>query len=180
MDWKTCLEQRPVIVAVAGSNGAGKTTFFNTQLADTGLRFINADEIALELGVDAYEAAKLADSLRRALVARKESFAFETVFSDPVGEKVGFLKEAKEQGYQVALIFIRIADVETSKQRVSMRVMKGGHDVPDEKLGQRFERTLANLRRAIDSLPLVVVFDNSDMSRPYQLEAIYQNGTTIK
>ncbi len=180
MDWKTCLEQRPVIVAVAGSNGAGKTTFFNTQLADTGLRFINADEIALELGVDAYEAAKLADSLRRALVARKESFAFETVFSDPVGEKVGFLKEAKEQGYQVALIFIRIADVETSKQRVSMRVMKGGHDVPDEKLEQRFERTLANLRRAIDSLPLVVVFDNSDMSRPYQLEAIYQNGTTIK
>lgn len=163
-------------MALAGSNGAGKSTFFEAHLADTGLRFVNADELALELGVGAYEAADLADALRRTLVRRCVSFAFETVFSDPVGDKVEFLEDAKRQGYQVVVIFIRLDNAETSKQRVAMRVLKGGHDVPDEKLEQRFERTLANLDRAIKSLPLVVVFDNSDLRHPYRLEAIYQDG----
>ncbi|MBA2349475.1 MAG: hypothetical protein H0V81_14400 [Solirubrobacterales bacterium] len=50
------LDHRPIVVAIAGSNGAGKSTFFATQLADSGLRFINADAIAAELRIGAYEA----------------------------------------------------------------------------------------------------------------------------
>ncbi|MFT5468372.1 MAG: putative ABC-type ATPase [Verrucomicrobiales bacterium] len=176
MDWKTSLDERPIVVAVAGSNGAGKTTFFQAHLAETGLRFVNADELALELGIGVYEAAEMADALRRALVERGESFVFETVFSDPVGEKVEFLKQLVGKGYQVALIFIRVDSVDASRQRVAMRVMKGGHDVPDEKLEARFERTLANLDRAIEALPLVIVFDNSDLRSPYRLEAVYFEG----
>jgi hypothetical protein len=38
-----------------------------------------------------------------------------------------------------------------------MRVMQGGHDVPDEKLEARFQRTLANLERAIKALPVVII-----------------------
>ena len=45
------LDARPIIVVIAGPNGAGKTTFYNTFLRDAGLRFLNADEIALELGL---------------------------------------------------------------------------------------------------------------------------------
>jgi len=60
-----------------------------------------------------------------------------------------------------------------------MRVMQGGHDVPDEKLEARFERTLANLERAVRALPLVLVFDNSDLARPYRLEAVYREGERV-
>lgn len=175
MDW-TWLDQRPLIVALAGSNGAGKTTFFHTHLADSGLRFVNADDIAKKLELGAYEAAKFADGIRRALVAKQESFIFETVFSDPVGDKIAFLEEAVAAGYRVALIFIRIADAETSRQRVSMRTAQGGHDVPDEKLDARFPRTKANLRRAIERLPRVIVFDNCDLAKPYRLEVAYVDG----
>ncbi len=172
-DW---LDQRPLLIALAGSNGAGKTTFFEAHLADTGLRFVNADNLAAELGIPPYEAAQLADAIRRTLVAKGESFIFETVFSDPIGEKVHFLEEAVQSGHHVALIFIRIRDVEISRQRVSIRVAQGGHEVPDEKLDARFSRTLANLQRAIEALPLVMIFDNSDLAMPFRHEATWVDG----
>lgn len=168
-----------MIVAVAGSNGAGKTTFFEAHLTGLGLPFINADEIALEFGLDPYEAASAADAIRRAMVENRESFIFETVLSDPVGEKVGILREAAVLGYEVVLIFIRISDAETSVQRVSMRAAEGGHDVPDDKLHARFPRTLENLQRAIEQLPHVLIYDNSDLSRPFQFVAAYRDGKPV-
>ena len=176
MDWKGILNERPIMIAIAGSNGAGKTTFFNSYLDDTGLRFVNADELAAEFDLGPYEGAELADSLRRALVAKKESFVFETVLSDPVGDKVDFIDEVSQLGYQTVLIFIKIDSAETSRQRVSMRSAQGGHDVPDEKLEHRFDRTLSNLDRAIQKLPHVIVFDNSNLELPYRLDAVYGHG----
>jgi predicted ABC-type ATPase len=170
------LDERPIIVAIAGSNGAGKTTFYHSHLADTGLRFINADDLANELEVDPFAAAELAAALRVALVERRESFIFETVFSDPVGQKVQFLHDAAALGYQVVLIFIRIPDADTSTQRVSMRVAQGGHDIPDTKLYSRFQRTLNNLQRAIEHLPYVLVYDNADLSHPFRLVEVWHDG----
>jgi hypothetical protein len=40
------LDRRPILVALAGSNGAGKTTFYHAHLKPAGLRFVNADEVA--------------------------------------------------------------------------------------------------------------------------------------
>jgi predicted ABC-type ATPase len=169
-------DRRPIIVAIAGPNGAGKTTFFHAHLASAGLRFVNADVLATELAVGPYEAARLADTLRRALVERGESFVFETVFSDPVGDKVAFLEEAAERGYVVVLCFIGLTDPEQATERVAMRVSQGGHDVPDDKLQARFSRTLANLRAAIARLPHVLIYDNSDLDLPYRQVAVFDRG----
>src|ERR1700694_1023032 len=92
---------RPIVVAIAGPNGAGKTTFFHAHLAAAGMRFVNADVLARELALSPYEAARVADALRRELLKRGESFVFETVFSDPVGDKVAFLEEAARSGHIV-------------------------------------------------------------------------------
>lgn len=174
------LDQRPILVAVAGPNGAGKTTFYRSHIAAAALRYVSADVLAGELSLDAYAAAKAADALRRALVKQRESFAFETVFSDPVGDKLGFLKEAVGSGYAVILCFIGLADPGLSEERVAMRVSQGGHDVPTEKLKSRFPRTMANLRAAIRALPIVCVFDNSDLRRPFREVAVFQNGRIMK
>jgi predicted ABC-type ATPase len=180
MDWRSLLDARPILVALAGSNGAGKSTFFYAHLAGVGLRFINADDLAAEMRLGAYEAAELAASLRASLLEQGESFVFETVLSDPVGAKVEELEEAGRRGMHVVMMFVRIDSPETSRQRVAMRVLQGGHDVPDEKLEARFQRTLANLERAIKRLPLVIVFDNTDLARPFRLEAVYQGGKRIR
>jgi predicted ABC-type ATPase len=170
------LDRRPVIVAIAGPNGAGKTTFFQAHVNKAGLRFVNADEIASELDIPAYEAARIADALRRELVRQRESFVFETVFSDPAGEKLASLSEAVAAGYNVILCFIGISDAETSEQRVAMRLSQGGHDVPSEKLTARFPRTMANLREAIKALPVVLIFDNNDIAAPFRKVAEVRNG----
>lgn len=169
-------DRRPTVIAVAGSNGAGKSVFYETQLADLGWHFVNADLLARELGIDAYTAAKVADQHRRDLVKRRVSFVFETVFSDPVGEKVAFLESAVEQGYNVILCFIAIRDPETSIQRVAMRVTQGGHGVPIEKLRARHARTLENLIKTIRRLPQIRIYENTDLSIPYRLVAIFEDG----
>ena len=170
------LDREPIIVAIAGPNGAGKTTFFEAFIEPAGLRFINADAIAHALDIDAYAAADVARRLREEFVSRKESFAFETVLSDPVGEKVAFLRAAAEQGYTVVLCFVGLASAKMCDERVAMRVSQGGHDVPAEKLASRYARSLRNLARAIRSLPFVYVFDNSDLSRPFRPIASYRDG----
>jgi len=174
--WSGYLDHRPVVVALAGPNGAGKSTFFEAHLKSSDLRFLNADILAEELEVDAYEAAGMVAALRVELVRLRESFVFETVFSDPVGDKLAFLKQTAQSGYAVVLCFIGIADANTSEQRVAMRVAQGGHDVPTEKLIARFPRTLRNLSAAIRELPCVLVFDNDDLRTPFRHVAVFMNG----
>lgn len=174
------LDHRPVVVALAGPNGAGKTTFYHAHLAGCGLRLVNADVLAAELELEPYAAARAADVLRRELLRQRESFVFETVFSDPVGEKLAFLDDAVRQGYNVVLCFIGLANPGISEQRVAMRISQGGHPVPAEKLRTRFPRTLANLRAARSQLPHVWVFDNSDLRTPYHLVAIFEAGRLVK
>lgn len=179
MDLLAQLDQRPIVVCVAGPNGAGKSTFYEAFLEDAGLRYVNADDLARELDLDAYTAADLADRLRREFVARRESFIFETVFSDPVGAKVEFLEEAVRLGFQAALIFIGLGAAKLSEQRVSIRASQGGHDVPTDKLTARYPRSIANLERAIERLPLVLVYDNSDLRSPYAPVAHFDHGSEV-
>jgi predicted ABC-type ATPase len=170
------LDRRPIIVALAGPNGAGKTTFYQAHLGPAGLRFINPDAIARKLNIDAYAAARVADAIRREMVRQEESFVFETVFSDPVGDKLNFLKDAASKGYNVVLCFIGISGPDVCEERVAMRVSQGGHDVPNQKLAARFPRIVRNLKASISSLPQVWVFDNDDLRIPFRLLATFESG----
>jgi predicted ABC-type ATPase len=169
-------DRRPILIVLAGSNGAGKSTFYKTYLEPLNLQFVNADIIAKELDINAYDAAKLAASIREELVRQRESFVFETVFSDPAGDKLAFMQDAASMGFTVVLCFIGISSPEISNERVVFRRLKGGHDVPADKLVTRFPRTLANLHRAIRELPFVLVFDNDDLNDPYRRVATFDQG----
>lgn len=171
------LNRRPLIVGIAGPNGAGKSTFYYAHLAIANLHYVNADEYAQMYELDAYKAAEVANEVRKHMVLNRQSFVFETVFSDPVGDKVTFLKDALAVGFAVVVCFIWIPDAGMSEERVAMRIAKGGHSVPPEKLKERYSRTLENLRRAIQERLDIVIFDNSDLNDPYRLVAAFAEGS---
>ncbi len=178
---------RPLLVVLAGSNGVGKSTFHAEALSSTGMPFVNADEIARDLSVKsgrdmadlAYEAMHRAETLRRDLLRQRASFIMETVLSDSQGAKLAFFAEAQAVGYLVLFIHIRVDNVETSIARVAQRVLNGGHDVPDEKLRNRFPRTQKNVTLALATADAGLVFDNSDPGAPFRLQETWMAGHSV-
>lgn len=178
-DLADLLAQRPLLIVLAGPNGAGKSTFFHAHLAALGLRFVNADILAKELTLDADQAAAAATALRSELIRQRETFITETVFSDPVGDKLAVFTNAMQQGYTVVMLFIGVSSPERCDERVAMRVSQGGHDVPPDRLISRFPRVLANLYAASQVLSMVRVYDNDDLSHPFRLVAQTVHGRII-
>jgi predicted ABC-type ATPase len=161
----------PLLVVFAGPNGAGKSTLRGHLFADSPIPFVNADVIAEQRGLGAYEAAEIAETERHRLFEARASFMFESVFSDPVGAKVAFLETARAAGYHVIVHFVGLASPEHSLARVTQRVNEGGHDVPDEKIAARYPRVLENLARMIGKVDDLSIFDNSSRIEPYRLLA---------
>ena len=162
------VDGRPTLVAIAGPHGAGKNTFYRAHLASSGLRIVDPDALARELRTSPEDAEKMAQSLRRALVGKKESFVFQTANWDPLPETLGYLKEAAQAGYTVVFCFIGLASPELSEERVSMRVSQGGHDVTPAELHARYARSLSYMKAAARELPRVIVYDNSEQARPFR------------
>ena len=164
---------------LAGGNGAGKSTFYRTRLAEKGLAFINADIIARQLFPDtpeshSYDAALIAEELRNQLLEQGRSFCFETVFSHP--SKIDFVAEAKALGYEIILVFIHLDDSALNQARVAQRVSEGGHDVPADKVINRIPRTLRNIQKVLPLCDRVYVLGNASFANPFEQIATLRNG----
>ena len=165
---------KPLLVMLAGPNGAGKSTFYEAFLSHLDLPFLNPDVFAGITGLGPYEAAEQVSALREAMVSSGAGFISETVLSDPQGAKVEFLASAARRGFDIQLIYIGLESAALSRARVKRRVEAGGHDVPRDKLRNRFPRTLKNLGRTISVLPRVTIYDNSTFGHPFLFVAEFR------
>jgi len=167
------------MIVLAGPNGAGKSTFYKAFLEASGLPFLNADVMQVNSGVDVYEAAKAVDEARSFFVRQGLSFITETVFSDPDGKKLAFLRIAMAAGYEVHLIYIGLESAELAKEQVALRTLHGGHNVPPEKVAARYPRSLANLAEAIMFVSRATLFDNSTPGKHLRI-AEFRTGKLVK
>lgn len=172
----------PVLHLLCGPNGAGKSSYVHDVLEpSTGLPFINADEIAAELWPSSqvehvYDAAKIAEERRRERIAKGSSFITETVFSH--SSKIDLVSDAVDAGYLVHLHVVMVP-VELTVQRVRERVCRGGHDVPEHKIRDRYERLWSHIYQAIRLADEAEVFDNSRAGTPFRLCASFEHGDLI-
>lgn len=114
------------------------------------------------VAVNSYFAAVLADFVRRKLLENRQSFTFETVMSSP--DKIELLRDAQKMGYHTYLYYVATKDPAINIERVRMRVQKGGHDVPEDKIVTRYKRSLGLLREAIRCSNRAYLFDNSEQA----------------
>lgn len=170
-------DRGPRCIIIAGPNGAGKTTFAREFLPrDAGvIHFLNADLIAgglspLRPELAAFAAGRLfLDELDRLARARVD-FAFETTLSG-----LGYVRRIKRwrrAGYQIEIVFLRLASPRIALRRIAGRVRQGGHDVPRADVLRRFHRGWRNFETTYRALAdMWAVYDNSGAS-PQILEQI--------
>jgi predicted ABC-type ATPase len=167
---------------IAGPNGAGKSTFALEILAEElpGIPFVNADLIALERWPDdpeghAYDAARIAEATRSALIESGRHFIAETVFSHP--SKVALIDRAQAAGYFVALHVLLIPE-HVAVARVAARVERGGHSVPENKIRERYQRLWPLVVAAAAKVQSAAFWDNSTLDGPV-LVAELANGQLL-
>ena len=146
-----------ILMVVAGPNGSGKSTI-TSEIQIKGY-YINADEIQREKECDPLEAAKIATATREYMVDNNLDFTFESVLSTTRNFKL--IEKAKISGYKVICIYVLTNDPEINIARVEARVKKGGHNVPPEKIRERYHRAMKLFPRLFTLCDELYVYDNS-------------------
>lgn len=161
-----------VFYLLAGPNGAGKSSLYKAAclegLIPSDAEFVNADlherdhlqQIA-DLQERSEAARHWADSRREALLQSGASFVSETVFSHP--SKLSLIEQAQALGYRVVLLVVCVDNPEVLLARVRQRVSEGGHDVPAQRILDRYPRTIQNLKQAVKLADLAMLFHNPNI-----------------
>ncbi|MHC5763253.1 zeta toxin family protein [Nostoc sp.] len=158
----------PNLYIIGGANGSGKTTAA-LQILPYFLKvfeYVNADEIAT--GLSPFNPESVAIQAERLMLERLETlvnaeadFAFETTLA--ARNYTRFLRECKDKDYIINLIYFCLQSPELAIARVRRRVESGGHNIPEETIRRRYERSRKNLIELY--LPLCdrwIVYDNSN------------------
>ena len=135
------------VYIVGGSNGAGKTTFAKEFIKEADLTFLNADEIAREIDPEdqaggKLKAGRLLFQRLEDLVAKGQSFVLESTLSGLYLKKI--VKELKEAEYRITLLYLFLDDPELAIDRVKIRVIGGGHNIPEADIRRRYHRSKMN------------------------------------
>ena len=156
----------PTLYILAGPNGAGKTTASKTLLPEvfhTNI-FINADEIALQLNPSNVEAAAIQagrimlQEIERCL-SENATFAIETTLA--TRSYLNLVKRAQLTGYETVLFFFYLSSAGLAKQRVALRVSKGGHNIPEEVIERRYISGIRNLFEFITIVDQGFIYENT-------------------
>jgi predicted ABC-type ATPase len=174
------------IFIIAGPNGAGKTTTaFSLQPNLLALyEFINADEIARGLAPlhpesMALTASKLMVQRIRDFLIAKKSFAFETTAAGI--NFIKYLKVAKEEGYEINLMYLWLYSPELAVKRVAHRVAEGGHSVSETVIRRRYEAGLKNLiKHYLPIAHTALILDNSSKEQKVIATKTIGNGLEIE
>lgn len=169
---------------LAGPNGAGKSTLYETVIKPrTNAPFINADviqrdELKDSSMVASYKAAEIAEGRRRECLAQGRDFVSESTFSHE--SKLALVADAKAAGFRVAMYHVNVRDANLSVDRVAQRTREGGHDVPEDKIRERYVRNQALIKEAVLQADNAFVYDNSEWNKPPHRAIDFANGKVIR
>jgi predicted ABC-type ATPase len=137
------------VYIIAGPNGAGKTTFAREFLPNYAHcpNFVNADMIAARLSPKAPERVAIAAGRQMleeiaTLAQQRADFGFETTLAGR--GHLNLIRDLRRRGYEAHFFYLWLPSVELAISRVKERVLRGGHDIPEDVLRRRFARSFRN------------------------------------
>ncbi len=167
------MKNSPVIAVLAGVNGAGKSSVAGGFLLKEGDTFFNPDTVAqqirnlhpdIPLAMANAHAWQIGKSLLEQAIAGGRDYRFETTLG---GRSIAqLLQQAARAGHRLHIWFCGLASADLHLQRVRSRVAHGGHDIPEEKIRERWNRSRENLIRLLPLIDHLRVYDNSAESDP--------------
>jgi predicted ABC-type ATPase len=159
---------------LAGANGAGKSSVAGSMFRRSGADYFNPDEatariLAANPGISSAEANSAAwrqgKRLLERAIAERLDFAFETTLG---GRTIAaLLHEALAAGIEVRVWFVGLSSPELHIARVRARAARGGHDIPEARIRERYDRSRINLIELMPSLTELRVCDNSVEADPH-------------
>ncbi|EAK0823510.1 ATPase [Campylobacter lari] len=157
---------KKIATIFAGVNGSGKTTLYYNELEknkDFGLR-INIDEIVSSFGdwknqEDQFRASRIAIKMRENYIKKAYDFNQETTLCGT--SILSLFKKLQKNSYTINLYYIGLDSPSTAKQRVKIRVAKGGHDIKEELIEKRYYESLQNFNTVAKFCNYITIFDNT-------------------
>lgn len=183
----------PQFWIVAGPNGAGKTTCVQKEPIQSLIRdviFLNPDDRTLSkikaIGYQGFADAPLDVQTRLFIESANEVFSElqnEIIARTPVGvetvlssDKYRVLVEnVIENRGSIGLIYVALATPSIARERVAARVRRGGHGIPEDKIENRWHRSLSNRHWFAEHATAFWVLDNSD-SNPANAPVLLASG----
>lgn len=161
------------LTVLAGTNGAGKSSIAGAMLREAGGQYFNPDEetrriLSANPGLDEATANALAWRANvehlQAAIDTGADYTFETTLG---GRTVtGLLLEAAAAGLEICVWYCGLDSAELHLQRIRSRVAHGGHDIPPDRVRERYTSSQHNLIRLLPHLHHLVVYDNSTDANP--------------
>jgi predicted ABC-type ATPase len=159
---------------LAGTNGAGKSSVAGAMFRESGADYFNPDEATARIltanpGMTTAEANSAAwhegKRLLQRAIAERMDFAFETTLG---GHTINaLLHEAVATGIEVRIWFVGLSSPELHIARVRSRVARGGHDIPEAKIRDRYDQGRINLLELMPRVTELRVYDNSIEADPH-------------
>lgn len=160
----------PTYTIFAGVNGAGKTSIYKSIYYNENKdeKRINTDEMVARIGSWKdnnlqIKCAREAVKLIKQYILEDISFNQETTLSGK--SIIKNIKFAKEKGFYIVMNYIGVEGPEIAKERVKIRVSKGGHGIPDKDIERRYYDSLKNLNDVIGICDEVNIYDNTEVLR---------------
>jgi predicted ABC-type ATPase len=163
----------PRLWIVAGPNGSGKSTLYESGDIEgfgRSVWIINPDALSTRiseqegkpLAAANVEALNRIQKWLRASIRAHQTIGVETVLSTPKYRPL--IRLAKSFGFEIRLLYVCLNSPELNVERVRLRVAKGGHAVPENKVVERYKRSFSQLPWFLRNADFAVIFDNSGAS----------------
>jgi predicted ABC-type ATPase len=178
--------ERPTFWIIAGPNGSGKSSLYTgteIEAFDQSIWIINPDLLTERIrqiermGQDQanLEAVIRIEAWVEASIRAHQTIGVETVLSTDKYRRLVLAGKTKQ--FEFRLIYVVLASADLNVERVRLRVKKGGHDVPEAKIRERWFRSIHQLPWFLERADQAWIFDNSGAA-PRQI-GLKQEGKVI-